>query len=91
MFIFQYILYLEHAVEIIMAWYIVFHSQKPRVYDSWGVCSEYIIGFSGAVSRATRQGYRLRKLMLLFLIIKMNFGSQNKSHKRQKMSLKSGV
>jgi hypothetical protein len=41
--------------------------------------------------RATRQGCRLSKLMLLFLNIKMNFRSQNKSHKRQKMSLRSGV
>jgi hypothetical protein len=29
--------------------------------------------------------------MLLFLIIKMNFESQNKFHKRHKMSLRSGV
>jgi hypothetical protein len=34
------------------------------------------------LSRATQQGYRLRKLMLLFLIIKANFESQNKSYKR---------
>jgi hypothetical protein len=43
------------------------------------------------LSRAMGQGCRLRMLMLLLLIIKMNFGSQNKSHKRQKMSLRSGV
>jgi hypothetical protein len=43
------------------------------------------------LSRATRQGCRLRKLILLFLIIKMNFESQNKFHKRHKMSLRSGV
>jgi viroplasmin and RNaseH domain-containing protein len=30
-----------------MTWYVVFCGQKPRVYDSWGVCSEYVVGFSG--------------------------------------------
>jgi hypothetical protein len=29
--------------------------------------------------------------MLLLFIIRMNFGSQNKSHNSQKMSLRSGV
>jgi viroplasmin and RNaseH domain-containing protein len=42
-------LYLEHVAEIAMAWYVVFHGWKPRVYESWGVCSEYIVGFSGTV------------------------------------------
>jgi viroplasmin and RNaseH domain-containing protein len=31
-----------------MVWYVVFGSQKPVVYDLWGVCSEYVVGFSGA-------------------------------------------
>jgi viroplasmin and RNaseH domain-containing protein len=31
-----------------MVWYIVFHSRKTVVYDSWGVCSEYVVDFSGA-------------------------------------------
>jgi viroplasmin and RNaseH domain-containing protein len=31
-----------------MTWYVVFHGRKSRVYDSWGVCSEYAIGFSGS-------------------------------------------
>jgi hypothetical protein len=43
------------------------------------------------LSIATRQECRLRKLMLLFLIIKTNFGSQNKSHRSQKMLLRSGL
>jgi viroplasmin and RNaseH domain-containing protein len=25
----------------------MFRGWKPRVYDSWGVCSEYVLGFSG--------------------------------------------
>jgi viroplasmin and RNaseH domain-containing protein len=32
-----------------MTWYVVFPGQMPGVYDSWGVCSEYILGFSGAI------------------------------------------
>jgi viroplasmin and RNaseH domain-containing protein len=36
------------AVETIMAWYVVFCGQKPRVYESWAVCSEYVVGFSCA-------------------------------------------
>jgi viroplasmin and RNaseH domain-containing protein len=31
-----------------MVWYVVFRGRKPRVYDSCGVCSEYVIHFSGA-------------------------------------------
>jgi viroplasmin and RNaseH domain-containing protein len=31
-----------------MAWYVVFHGRKSGVYESWKVCSEYVIGFSGA-------------------------------------------
>jgi viroplasmin and RNaseH domain-containing protein len=26
----------------------MFRGQKPRVYDSWGVWSEYVLGFNGA-------------------------------------------
>jgi viroplasmin and RNaseH domain-containing protein len=29
-------------------WYVVFHGRKTGVYESWGVCSKYIVGFSGA-------------------------------------------
>jgi viroplasmin and RNaseH domain-containing protein len=30
----------------------VFRGRKPRVYDSWGVCSEYVLDFSGAAYRS---------------------------------------
>jgi viroplasmin and RNaseH domain-containing protein len=40
--------YLEHTVETTMVWYVVFHDRKPEVYESSGVCSEYVIGFSCA-------------------------------------------
>jgi hypothetical protein len=39
-----------------MVWYVVFHDRKPRVYESLGVCSEYVVGFSGAVL----QSYSIR-------------------------------
>jgi viroplasmin and RNaseH domain-containing protein len=32
-----------------MVWYIVFHGRNPEVYESWTICSEYVVGFSGAV------------------------------------------
>jgi viroplasmin and RNaseH domain-containing protein len=38
-----------YAVETIMTWHVVFHGQKSGMYDSWGVCSEYVLGFSDAV------------------------------------------
>jgi viroplasmin and RNaseH domain-containing protein len=38
-----------NAVEIIMMWHVVFRGQKSGMYDSWGVCSEYVLGFSDAV------------------------------------------
>jgi hypothetical protein len=37
------------VVETIIMWYVVFHDRKPVVYESWAVCSEYVVGFSGAV------------------------------------------
>jgi hypothetical protein len=49
-----------------MTWYVVFYGRKSRVYDSWGVCSEYAIVSVVLLSRATGQGCRLRKLILLF-------------------------
>jgi hypothetical protein len=50
-----------------MAWYVVFCGRKPEVYDSWGVCSEYIVVSVVLLFRATRQGCRLRKIILFFL------------------------
>jgi ribonuclease HI len=37
-------------------WYVVFRGRKPEVYDSWRVCSEYVVGFSGAAF----QSYSIR-------------------------------
>jgi viroplasmin and RNaseH domain-containing protein len=31
-----------------MMWNVMFCGQKAGVYDSWGVCSEYVLGLSGA-------------------------------------------
>jgi hypothetical protein len=31
-----------------MVWYVVFRGRKSRVYDSYGVYSEYVVRFSGA-------------------------------------------
>jgi viroplasmin and RNaseH domain-containing protein len=32
-----------------MTWYVVFCGRKTKIYDSWGVCSEYVVGFSGVI------------------------------------------
>jgi hypothetical protein len=34
------------AVETTMVWHIVFRGWKSGVYESWVVCSEYVVGFS---------------------------------------------
>jgi viroplasmin and RNaseH domain-containing protein len=39
-----------------MVWYVVFGSRKSVVYDLWGVCSEYVVDFSGAAL----QSYSIR-------------------------------
>jgi hypothetical protein len=35
------------AMETTMAWHIVFRGRKSGVYESWVVCSEYVVCFSG--------------------------------------------
>jgi ribonuclease HI len=35
-----------------MPWYLVFRGRKPRVYESWALCSEYVVGFSGATFKS---------------------------------------
>jgi viroplasmin and RNaseH domain-containing protein len=44
------------AVEITIAWFVVFRGRNPGIYESWTVCSEYVIGFIGA----TFQSYSTR-------------------------------
>jgi viroplasmin and RNaseH domain-containing protein len=53
-----------------MTWYVVFRGRKPGVYDSWGVCSKYVLDFSGATYRSYLTRMEVEKLMLLFLNIK---------------------
>jgi ribonuclease HI len=31
-----------------MVWYIVFRGRKPGVYESWTVCSDYVVDFKDA-------------------------------------------
>jgi viroplasmin and RNaseH domain-containing protein len=38
---------MNSPVETTMSWYVVFHGQKPGVYESWGIYSEYVVGSSG--------------------------------------------
>jgi viroplasmin and RNaseH domain-containing protein len=50
-----------------MARYIVFRGQKPGVYDSWGVCSEYVVGFSGATFQSYSTRIQAKKTYVNFL------------------------
>jgi hypothetical protein len=44
------------TVKTTMVWYVVFRGQKPGVYESWIICIEYVVVFSGA----TFQSYSTR-------------------------------
>jgi hypothetical protein len=37
-----------YVIETTMMCYVVFRGRKPKVYESWRVYSEYVIGFSNA-------------------------------------------
>jgi viroplasmin and RNaseH domain-containing protein len=50
-----------------MVWYVVFHGRKPGVYDSWGVCSEYIVGFSGTAFQSYLTRMHAEEAYLAFL------------------------
>jgi viroplasmin and RNaseH domain-containing protein len=50
-----------------MTWYVVFYGQKPRVYDSWGVYNEYVIGFSGAAFQRYSTRTRAEEAYIAFL------------------------
>jgi hypothetical protein len=61
-----------------MTWYVVSRCQKPGVYDSWGVCSEYVLCYSRAAPEVISQGWMLRQLMLLFLNSRTKIACHNK-------------
>jgi hypothetical protein len=84
-----FILNMQYKLQWCDMLYFVVESLGYMIYGKFTVSMLYVLVVS--LFRAIRQGYRLRKLMLLFLIIKMNFRSQNKSHRRQKMSLRSDL
>jgi viroplasmin and RNaseH domain-containing protein len=45
----------------------VFHGQKPGVYELWGVCSEYVAGFSGAAFQSYSTRMQAEKAYKAFL------------------------
>jgi viroplasmin and RNaseH domain-containing protein len=45
----------------------VFHDRKPRVYDSWGVCSEYVVGFNGATFQSYSTRMQVEEAFVAFL------------------------
>jgi viroplasmin and RNaseH domain-containing protein len=50
-----------------MTWYVVFHGRKPKVYDSWGVCSEYVVDFSGATFQSYSTSMQTDEAYVAFL------------------------
>jgi hypothetical protein len=84
-----FILNMQYKLQWCDMLYFVVESRGYMIHGKFTMSMLYVLVVP--LFRAIRQGYRLRKLMLLFLIIKMNFRSQNKSHRRQKMSLRSGL
>jgi viroplasmin and RNaseH domain-containing protein len=45
----------------------VFRGWKPEVYDSWGVYSEYIVGFSGAAFQSYSTRMQAKQAYVTFL------------------------
>jgi ribonuclease HI len=56
-----------HHITVFLVVYVVFHGRKPEVYDSWGVYSEYIFGFSGATYRSYFTRMEAEKAYAAFL------------------------
>jgi viroplasmin and RNaseH domain-containing protein len=50
-----------------MAWYVVFCSWKPGVYDSCGVCSEYVVGFNDAAFQSYSTRMQVEEAYVAFL------------------------
>jgi viroplasmin and RNaseH domain-containing protein len=50
-----------------MACYVVFRGRKPGVYDSWGVYSEYVIGFSGAAFQSYSTRMQAEEAYVVFI------------------------
>jgi viroplasmin and RNaseH domain-containing protein len=50
-----------------MMWYVMFHGQKPGVYDSCSVCSEFVLGFSGAAYQSYLTRMEVEKAYIAFL------------------------
>jgi viroplasmin and RNaseH domain-containing protein len=55
------------VVETTMVWYVVFRNQKPGVYESWVVCIEYVVGFSGAAFQSYSTRMQAEEVYQTFL------------------------
>jgi viroplasmin and RNaseH domain-containing protein len=56
-----------HEVETTIVWYVVFHGRKPGVHASWGVYSEYVVGFSSATYQSHSTRMQAEKAYVAFL------------------------
>jgi viroplasmin and RNaseH domain-containing protein len=50
-----------------MAWCVVFRDQKTGVYDPWGVCSEYVVSFSGVAFQSYSTRMQAEEAYVAFL------------------------
>jgi ribonuclease HI len=50
-----------------MMWYVVFCGRKPGVYDSWGICSGYVLDFSGVAYQSYSTRMQAEEAYVAFL------------------------
>jgi viroplasmin and RNaseH domain-containing protein len=50
-----------------MVWYVMFCCRKTEVYESWGVCNEYVVGFSGVAFHSYSTRMQAEKAYEAFL------------------------
>jgi viroplasmin and RNaseH domain-containing protein len=50
-----------------MVWYVVFRGRKPGVYEFRGVCSEYVLSFSGAAYQSYSTRMQAEEAYVAFL------------------------
>jgi viroplasmin and RNaseH domain-containing protein len=56
----------------------MFRGQKPEVYDSWGDCSEYVVGYNGVAYRNYVTWWEAEVAYATFLNNITKIASQNK-------------
>jgi viroplasmin and RNaseH domain-containing protein len=74
-----------------MTWYVVFRDRKSRVHDLWGVCSEYVVGFSGATFQSYSIRMQAKEVYVAFFEHQNKFRKSEQIAQKAEVSLISGV